>query len=161
MSCHLRFTVFEMRVWCGLTPRSKTVNRNFHKLLARGAILLLAFFFFASSVVAEQRFPPPEFESGHQLPVTTTPAARSLFFQYQDVLALAACLAVASWLIYKARSRKGLVALSIFSVLYFGFYRKGCVCGIGSLQNVSLALGDRGYAVPLGVVAFLVQPQVF
>jgi NosR/NirI family transcriptional regulator, nitrous oxide reductase regulator len=77
------------------------------------------------------------------------------------VLVLAASLAIATWLIYKRRSRKGLMALSVFSVLYFGFYRKGCICAIGSLQNVSLALADRGYAVPLGVVAFFVLPLVF
>ena len=79
-------------------------------------------------------------------------------FQYLDVVVLAACLGMASWLIYKRRSRKGLMALSIFSLLYFGFWRKGCVCSIGSLQNVSLALCDRSYAVPLGVVAFFVLP---
>ena len=70
-------------------------------------------------------------------------------------------LGLASWLIYKRRSRKGLVALSIFSLLYFGFWRKGCVCAIGSVQNVALALCDRGYAVPLGVSAFFVLPLAF
>ena len=55
-----------------------------------------------------------------------------------------------SWLVYKPRSRKGLVALSVFSLLYFGFWRKGCVCAIGSLQNVALGLlrpGLRGSAL--------------
>jgi ferredoxin len=52
-------------------------------------------------------------------------------------------------------------ALSLFSVAYFGFYRKGCVCAIGSLQNVALALGDSGYAVPAGVLAFFVLPLAF
>ncbi len=69
-------------------------------------------------------------------------------------------LGLASWLIYKRRSRKGLMALSIFSLLYFGFWKKGCVCAIGSLQNVSLALCDRSYAVPIGVLAFFVLPLV-
>ena len=100
--------------------------------------------------MAEQRFPPPEFESGHQLPVATTPAARAVLFQYLDVAVLAACLGMASWLIYKRRSRKGLMALSIFSLLYFGFWKKGCVCAIGSLQNVSLALSScRSYWLSL------------
>jgi ferredoxin len=118
----------------------------------------LLFSVLTSVAVAEQRFPPPEFESGHQLPVATTPAARAVLFQYLDVAVLAVCLGVASWLIYKRRSRNGLVALSIFSLLYFGFWKKGCVCAIGSLQNVSLALCDRSYAVPIGVVAFFVLP---
>jgi polyferredoxin len=110
---------------------------------------------------AEQRFPPPEFETGHQLPVTTTPTPREPLLQYLDVAALAGALAVASWLIYKKRSRRGLLALSIFSVLYFGFYRKGCICSIGSLQNVAFALCDRSYAVPLTVAAFFALPIVF
>jgi len=112
----------------------------------------------ASVAVAEHRFPPPDFETGHQLPVTTTRPARAVWFQYLDVAVLAASLGMANWLIYKRRSRKGLIVLSIFSVLYFGFWRKGCICAIGSLQNVSLALCDRSYAVPVGVVAFFLLP---
>jgi ferredoxin len=111
--------------------------------------------------LAEQRFPPPDFESGHQLPITTTPAARAVLLQYLDVAVLAAALGLASWLVYKPRSRKGLLALSIFSLLYFGFWKKGCVCAIGSVQNVALGLCDRGYAVPLAVTAFFVLPLVF
>ena len=110
---------------------------------------------------AQQRFPPPEFEGGHQLPVTMTPPARALMLQYLDGAVLGACLAIASVLVFKKRSRKGLVALSIFSVLYFGFWRKGCVCSIGSVQNVALALFDRGYAVPAGVLAFFLLPLAF
>ena len=134
----------------------KLVNRN-------GWLLLIGFLLLSlltGVAIAEQRFPPPDFEGGHQLPVTTTPAARAVLLQYLDVAVLAASLGLASWLIYRRRSRKGLMALSIFSLLYFGFWRKGCVCAIGSLQNVSLALCDRSYAVPLGVVAFFVLPLV-
>ena len=39
---------------------------------------LLLMLGFASCALAEPRFPPPEFETGHQLPVTQVPAARSL-----------------------------------------------------------------------------------
>ena len=121
----------------------------------------MLFALLAGVALAEQRFPPPDFESGHKLPITTTPAARAIYLQYLDVTVLAACLGLGSWLVYKPRSRKGLVLLSIFSVLYFGFWRKGCVCAIGSLQNVALGLCDRGYAVPVGVTAFFVLPLVF
>lgn len=107
------------------------------------------------------RFPPPEFESGHQLPVTGMPAGRELWLQYLDVAVLLLALGFATWLIYKRRSRKGVVALSIFSLLYFGFWRKGCVCSIGSLQNVALAIFDSHYAIPIGVLAFFILPLVF
>jgi NosR/NirI family transcriptional regulator, nitrous oxide reductase regulator len=125
------------------------------------AIALLLFSLLAGVALGEQRFPPPDFESGHKLPVTTTPAARAVLLQYVDVAVLAASLSLASWLVYRRRSRKSLVALSIFSLLYFGFWRKGCVCAIGSLQNVALGLCDRGYAVPVGVTAFFLLPLLF
>ena len=86
-----------------------------------------------------------------KLPVRLRQPPGPSSFQYLDVAVLAASLGLASWLVYKQRSRKGLIALSISSLLYFGFWKKGCVCAIGSVQNVALALCDRGYAVPLGV----------
>ena len=122
---------------------------------------LLLFGLCGSAGLAESRFPPPDFESGHKLPVTTTPTARAVLLQYLDVAVLVASLGLASWLVYRHRSRKGLLALSIFSLLYFGFWRKGCVCAIDSVQNVALGLCDRGYAVPLAVSAFFVLPLVF
>ncbi len=137
--------------------KSPIANRQWPTWLC--AFVLFALL--ASVALAEQRFPPPDFESGHKLPITTTPPARAIYFQYLDVAVLAACLGLGSWLVYKPRSRKGLVALSIFSVLYFGFWRKGCACAIGSLQNVALGLCDRGYAVPVTVSAFFVLPLVF
>jgi len=141
-------------------PRqSEIVNRKCRRVLV--ALLALFLLLLAFSSNAQQRFPPPDFETGHQLPVTTTPAARSLWFQYLDVVVLVGGLAASSWLVYRQRSRKGMVALSLFSLAYFGFWRKGCVCSIGSLQNVSLALADPTYAVPGSVLAFFVLPLSF
>src|SRR5512136_33758 len=68
------------------------------------AIALLLFSLLANVALGEQRFPPPDFESGHQLPVTTTPAARAVLLQYLDVAVLAASLGVGSWLVYRPRS---------------------------------------------------------
>ncbi|HWX23174.1 MAG TPA: 4Fe-4S binding protein [Candidatus Binatia bacterium] len=110
---------------------------------------------------AEQRFQPPDFEGGHKLPLTTTPPPRAPVLQYLDLAVLAASLALAGWLVLKQRSRKGLMALSIFSLLYFGFWRRGCICSIGSVQNVALAIADRGYGLPITVAAFFVLPLLF
>ncbi len=152
----LRFRICDLHAGAHSARQSSIVNRKWRALLSA----LLLFSVLTGVAMAEQRFPPPDFESGHQLPVTTSPAARAVWFQYLDVAVLAASLALAIWLVYQRRSRKGVTALSLFSLLYFGFWRKGCVCAIGSLQNVALALCDRGYAVPLGVVAFFVLPLV-
>jgi len=156
----LRFTIYDLRAKESHVPRqSEIVNRKFRRLLI--PFLAIFLLLLAISSNAQQRFPPPDFESGHKLPVTTAPAARALGFQYLDVIVLVGCLAASSWLVYRRRSRKGLVGLSLFSLAYFGFWRKGCVCAIGSLQNVSLALADPTYAVPAGVLAFFVLPLIF
>jgi ferredoxin len=114
------------------------------------------------AALAEQRFPPPDFtETSHQIPATTAPGARAIFFQYLDVAVLAAALGMATWLVLGKRSRRWVLVLYIFSVGYFGFYRNGCVCSIGSLQNVALALGDSSYALPAAVLAFFALPLAF
>jgi NosR/NirI family transcriptional regulator, nitrous oxide reductase regulator len=124
--------------------------------LLLGWVLLLGM----GSALAEQRFPPPEFESGYHSPTTTTPPPQALALEYTDAAVLVAALILATWLVYRKRSRRGVVALSLFSLLYFGFYRQGCVCAIGSVQNVALALGNPGYAVPITVLVFFVAPLV-
>ena len=110
------------------------------------------------SAFGEQRFPPPDFENGYQRPTSLTPPARGLPLQYLDVAVLAAALGAALWLIYKRRSRRGVYWLSLFSLAYFGFYRKGCICPIGSPQNIAFGLFNPGYAVPVSVIAFFVLP---
>lgn len=106
----------------------------------------------------ELRFPPPDFESGYAMPVTQYPAARAQALEYLDVLVLIGSLALSAWLVHRTRSRRGVAALSVFSVLYFGFYREGCVCAIGSVQNVALAALGSGYALPVGVAVFFAAP---
>jgi hypothetical protein len=101
--------------------------------------LLLLCVVAVQSALGEQRFPPPDFQD-HQLPITTTPPARALWLQYGDVAVLVVTLLLASWFALKLRSRKAMLGLSFFSMLYFGFYREGCICAIGSPQNVVLAL---------------------
>jgi NosR/NirI family nitrous oxide reductase transcriptional regulator len=152
----LRFTIYDLRDGCARVRQSSIFNR---RLFLVFFFLLLLLCGFPSE--AQQRFPPPDFESGHQVPLTTTPAVRALWFQYLDVAVLGGCLAAATWLVYRKRSRRSLLGLSVFSLAYFGFWRKGCVCAIGSLQNVSLALADPTYSVPVGVLAFFVLPLVF
>jgi ferredoxin len=110
--------------------------------------------------MAEQRFPPPDFESGYVMPETAYPAARGLSWGYVDGAVLVMALGLGSWLILKRRSRRAVTALSIFSLLYFGFFRLGCVCAIGSVQNVALAMFDSSYVLPLTVLAFFVAPLV-
>ena len=120
-------------------------------------ILLLAA---APATLAVDRVPRPEFQSGYQLLELQTPAPRSLLLEYLDVAALAAALSASGWLALRARSREGIYLLAALSIAYFGFFRKGCVCPIGSIQNVALSLADTGYVLPAAVVAFFTLPLV-
>ena len=85
------------------------------------------------------RFPPPEFSGDKTLPTMEQQAPRADWLNYLDVFVLVAGLSVGSWLLLKTRSKKGMTWLGIFSLGYFGFFRDGCVCAIGSIQNVAKA----------------------
>lgn len=114
-----------------------------------------------TTVFAQQRFPKPEFESGHTQPPTITPEARAPVLEYLDMFVLLASLSLVTWLVLKKRSRKGVFWMSIFSIIYFGFFREGCVCSVGSLQNVVLAIFDPNYHIPLSVIVFFTLPLLF
>jgi len=129
--------------------------------MKRIVLLIIILLILPGAAFGVQRFPPPEFETGHELPVTTVPNPRSEFLEYLDVVMLLVTLSLASYLALKKRSRRGLFFLGIFSLLYFGFWRKGCVCPIGAIQNMSLALFDKSYIPPITVIAFFVIPLAF
>lgn len=131
-----------------------------HASLASLLLLAISFGAFGGAALAVERFPPPEF-SNHQLPETVVPSARAGVLDYLDVAFLAAALAVASYLALRKRSRKGLFVLTILSLLWLGFWRKGCVCPIGSIQNVALGLFDSSYAIPFSVMLFFALPLLF
>lgn len=120
--------------------------------------LILFLFFQAANA---QRFPEPEFESGYTVPATQTVAARSVALEYLDVAMLFIALSVMSWFVIKKRSRKGIFYTSIFSLLYFGFFHLGCVCPVGSIQNVAMSLFQPGYVIPVTVIAFFLLPLLF
>src|ERR1035438_8985912 len=84
--CDWQLAIGYMRAWAPSACRSPIANRKWPTWL--GAFVL--FLVLASVALAEQRFPPPDFESGHHLPVTTMPPARAILFQYLDVAVLAA-----------------------------------------------------------------------
>jgi NosR/NirI family nitrous oxide reductase transcriptional regulator len=125
-------------------------------------IVLLFVVFIALPLMAQNqfRFPRPDFKSDYQIPEATQPEAGGTILLYSSVILLVLCTALASWLALRARSRSGILALCIFSIVFFGFVRKGCVCPVGSLQNVSLALFSP-YAIPITAAIFFVIPLLF
>jgi ferredoxin len=132
------------------------LKRSLYKIFAvLGGILI------SVMVYAQQRFPRPDFESDYQVPSPTTPEPRAASMELLDVGILILFLTIVTWFVLKKRSRKGILYLSILALLYFGFYRNGCICSIGGIQNVSLSLADPAYAISLTALAFFVIPLVF
>ena len=123
-------------------------------------MLAILIFAAAQTVRAADLFPTPEF-SNHPIPQTQTPAPRPSPYEYLDLAFLAAALAAASLLAVKNRSRTGLFLLSILSLAWLGFWRKGCVCPIGAIQNVAQALFDTDYVAGGMVIAIFVLPLLF
>ncbi len=95
---------------------------------------------------------------GYQTPEVQRPRPLSTLRQGIDVALLAVALLLAAWLALWRRHRGWIVALTAGCVAYFGFYREGCVCPIGSIQNVTVALTDPAYAVPYYVIAIFAVP---
>jgi NosR/NirI family nitrous oxide reductase transcriptional regulator len=124
-------------------------------------IILLLMLIWHTVLIAQDRFPRPEFESGYEYPTHQLPLQRAVWMEYFDVGVLIAALALSTWMALKKRSRQGLVWVGVFSLAYFGFYRQGCICAVGSVQNVALALFSKDYTIPLTALLFFLIPLVF
>ncbi len=131
------------------------------KILRLIFLLTLCILAGGSLLQAQQRFPKPEFETGYVQPSPTTPEPRAVSMEYFDVVVLVALLALVSWLVVKRRSRRGILWVSIFALIYFGFYRDGCICSIGAIQNVALSIFDPGYAISITALLFFLAPLLF
>ncbi len=133
------------------------MSRTTRVLFLALAVFVLA----AAAVAAAERFPRPQFwETDHEYPVNIHPPARTLALEHVDLGVFVLCLCAAGYAALKKRSRRMLVSLSIFAVIYFGFYRQGCVCPVGSVQNIALALFQPGYRIPITVLLFFALPLV-
>ena len=111
-------------------------------------------------LVAQYQKQPPDFGSSYSFPTPTHPEPRAYWVHAIDIAMLVLGLGLAAWLILKRRSRNGVLLLSVGAIGYFGFYRKGCICPIGAIQNVTLTLVDPYYNISFGVIAFFFLPLV-
>lgn len=124
---------------------------------------LLPLLLFVATLPAEaqNRFPKPDFESGYQYPSETHLMPPGLAGDLIDIAILIAMLSVAAWAVLKKRSRKWVIGISLVSVAWFGFIKEGCVCPVGSIQNVALAMADPTYILPISVWAYFFIPLFF
>lgn len=110
---------------------------------------------------AQNRFPKPDFESGYQYPELHYAVPDEQMWVILDLCMLVLLMGIVTWAAFKKRTRGPIFWVSVVSVGYFGFFRSGCVCSIGSIQNVSLALADSHYHLPLTVLCFFIFPVMF
>ena len=111
----------------------------------------------AAGLAAEERFPPPDFTTAHVIPGVTTPGPRALWLLGLDAVLLVAALGLAAWLVHRKRSRRGVIVLSLCCLAWFGFYRAGCTCSVGAVQNVAAAT-FAGEALPWLAALFFAAP---
>ena len=130
--------------------KSKEMKRLFATILTATA---------AIGAKAQNRFPKPDFESGYEYPDLQYAVPNELMWDVLDVVLLLALLTSAAWAI--TRRRKPMIWISLISVLYFGFFREGCVCSVGSIQNIVLAMVDETYHLPWVVLCFFLLPIIF
>ncbi len=97
---------------------------------------------------------------GYLTPDVQKPRPREYWLEVLDVVLLAVAMGIAVWLVVSRRSRKWALALTVACLGYFGFYREGCICPIGSIQNVALSLADPTYKIPMVVTAVFFMPLV-
>jgi len=112
-------------------------------------------------VWAVERFPPPQFETDYVRPEVLLAKPRPVVWDYIDLAFLAIGLGTASWLAHRYRHRRAILGLMLASVLYLGFFRKGCICPVGAVQNVVLAIANSEYNLPLSVVFIFGLPLLF
>jgi polyferredoxin len=112
------------------------------------------------AAAAQNRFPKPDFESGYQYPALTYPVPNETLWTTIDIVLLTAMMGVVAWAVLRKKKRAPVMWVSVASVAYFGFFRSGCVCSIGAIQNVALALADASYAMPVAVLLLFVLPIV-
>lgn len=114
----------------------------------------------AMSASAVARFPKPDFESGYQYPDIIHPVPMETFWNVLDVVLLIGMMGIVAWATHWRQSRKAIFGVSIASVAYYGFFRSGCVCSVGSIQNVVLALADNTYHMPWQVLLLFILPVI-
>jgi NosR/NirI family transcriptional regulator, nitrous oxide reductase regulator len=130
------------------------------RISALYCLFCAALFLSTDAAMGEFRFPMPEFETGYTHPEQHLPPADPAW-EILDIAVLTGALFLAAWLALKKRSRRGLFLLALFSLIYFGFWRRGCVCSVGSVQNVVEGALGISAGVPLLVLLFFLLPLIF
>lgn len=110
---------------------------------------------------AQNRFPKPDFESGYNYPEFSYFVPDETLWSIVDLVLLIAMMGIVAGAVLNRRKRAPVFIVSIISILYFGFFRSGCVCSIGATQNLALTLVDSSYSMPVFVFLVFILPILF
>ena len=112
-------------------------------------------------LVQTSRFPNPDFESGYVYPEQHFFIPNEALWSYIDIAILVLLMSFVAWAVIKKQIRWPVMLTSVISIAYFGFFRHGCVCSIGAVQNVALGLASDSYTIPLFVLLLFILPIIF
>ena len=116
---------------------------------------------------AEARFPKPDFTSGYEYPDIVHSIPSEHLLDILDIVLIVGMMSIVAWatlgkLSYRAgKARAIILSVSVLSVIYFGLFRSGCVCSVGSIQNIITAMVNPDYHLPLYVLLVFLLPIVF
>ncbi|MCL2289480.1 MAG: 4Fe-4S binding protein [Bacteroidetes bacterium] len=113
------------------------------------------------AISAQSRFPKPDFESGYVYPEQHFFVPKEALWSYIDIALLVLLMSFVAWAVIKKQIRWPVMLTAVISIAYFGFFRHGCVCSIGAVQNVALGLASDSYTIPLFVLLLFLLPIVF
>jgi len=133
---------------------------------------LIMFFAAMPLLTAQNRFPKPEFTSGYKspplssLPSAATQLERSAlpltpYLEYAALGMLLIFLLLSCYFLYRKRSRRGIFAMVLASVAFFGFLIGGCICAVGSIQNVAAAVFNQNFPISPVVLGIFMLPLFF
>ena len=120
---------------------------------------LASLFLMSIAAHGAEKFPPPEFrETNHVFPQTNAPSLKLPSTPATDIGVFAAALAIGVFLTMVTRRRRWIYLTMLLNLGYFGFFRHGCICTVGSIQNVALAITDNAYSIPIIAGVFFALP---
>jgi len=77
-----------------------------------------------------------------------------------DLVVLALVMGIGTWLSLKKKPSKWITTLILLALLYFGFFREGCICPVGSTTNFFMGLAHPELVGRVVAVLFLL-PLIF
>jgi NAD-dependent dihydropyrimidine dehydrogenase PreA subunit len=111
--------------------------------------------------IAVFRFPKPDFSNNYTIPGTPLPSPEFMnVSEIYNPIILCIIIALTAFIFYKLRSRKIQLLLIFLVVFVFGFIKNGCLCPIGAIQTVSLAMADKTFPITISQILIFLIPII-